>query len=100
MDQRKLESIIFSLTMEKENLLRDLDTLEEKLDDETLSKDEHAVLREDREHLLDAIRDVELDIGVYQEMMDKLALVELETYNENTDGGYDPRYEVFTEGDY
>lgn len=98
MDQHKLESIIFSLTLEKENFLRDLDVLEEMLDDETRSKDERADLREEREHLIDAIKEVDLDIGVYQEMMDKLAFTEI--CYENTDGGYESRYEVLMEGDY
>lgn len=100
MDSRKLESIIFSLTIEKEDLLRYLDRIDNRLNDETISKDEYADLREDREYLLEDIEDVDMDIAVYQEMLDKLSLADLETYNENTDGGYDSRYEVFTEGDY
>jgi hypothetical protein len=45
--------------------------------------------------LLDDISEIDKDIAIYQEMMDKLKYCEEEYV-----GGYDSRYEVFTEGDY
>jgi|688.fasta_scaffold2839197_1 hypothetical protein len=95
MDQRKLESIIFSLTLEKDILLRELNAIEKLLKDTTKTEKEISELKEEQTMLLDDISDIDMDIGVYQEMMDKLGF-----YEEEYTGGYDSRYEVFTEGDY
>lgn len=107
MDQRKLDSILYNLNQEKEYIEIALSQVKSSLEDETISKKERSELEEEIEHLEFELHEVELDIGVYTEMMHKLFPSELGICGYSCDskcmtcsGGYDSRYEVFTEGDY
>ena len=86
MDQRDIESILFNLESDKNDLLSELHEISELLKDE-----------------------LELDIAMYKEMMDKLYPSEIGACGFPCDGrcpqcggseSYDPNSEVFTGGDY
>ncbi len=107
MDQRKIDSILYDLNEEKECISVALEQVKSSLEDKTLSKEEKAQLEEEKENLEYELHEIELDIGVYQEMMHKFFPMELGICGYSCDskcmkcsGGYDSRYEVFTEGDY
>lgn len=107
MDQRKIDSILYELNQEKECIEIALEQYRSSLMDTTLSQKEHSEIKEEIEHLEYELHEVELDIGVYTEMMNKYFPSELGICGYSCDskcmtcsGGYDSRYEVFTEGDY
>jgi peptidoglycan hydrolase CwlO-like protein len=81
--------------LEKDLFLHDLHAVEKRLQDTTKTEQEISELKEEQTMLLDDISEIDKDIAIYQEMMDKLKYCEEEYV-----GGYDSRYEVFTEGDY
>jgi hypothetical protein len=107
MDQRKIDSILYDLNEEKDCISVALEQVKESLKDTTLPKDKRTELEEEKENLEYELHEVELDIGVYTEMMNKFFPMELGICGYSCDskcmkcsGGYDSRYEVFTEGDY
>lgn len=107
MDEREIESIIYSLQDKKEMLLSYLDLTEASLTES--SQEDYYLLLEEKEDLLHEIREIEIDIGVYTEMKDKLYFAEIGACGFPCDGrcpqcggteSYNPLYEVFTGGDY
>lgn len=109
MDEREIESILYALEDRKDVFLHYLDMIEESLRDETHPEGERHTMLEEREDLLHEIREVELDIGVYTEMKNRLYISEIGECGFPCDGrcpqcggtdGYNPLYEVFTGGDY
>ena len=107
MDQRKIDSILYDLNEEKECISVALEQVNSSLKNTTLSNKEKDELEEERNNLEYELHEVELDIGVYQEMMNKFFPSELgicgyscDSHCTTCNGGYDSRYEVFTEGDY
>jgi len=107
MDQRKIDSILYELNEEKECISVALEQYRSSLKDTSLSDEERKQIEEEVGHLEYELREVELDIGVYTEMMNKYFPMELGICGYSCDskcmkcsGGYESRYEVFTEGDY
>lgn len=109
MDERELENILYLLEDRKMVFLQYLDLLESSLQDDTLSPDEHSSLVEERDTMAYELREVELDIGVYTEMKNRLYFSEIGACGFPCDGrcpqcggteSYNPLYEVFTGGDY
>lgn len=109
MDQREIQDILFHLESEKEVLLSAVDEINEVLRSEGKREDEIKDLKEEKDRLEFEIEELDLDIGIYKEMMDKLFPSEIGACGFPCDGlcptcggseSYDPRYEVFTGGDY
>lgn len=109
MDQREIESVLSKLEDEKETLLSEMNEVNELLQDETTPTDDICRLKKEKETLEYEIHEIELDIGVYTEMMDKLYPTEIGACGFPCDGccqqcggneSYNPMYEVFTGGDY
>lgn len=107
MDQRKIDSILYDLNEEKQVIINILEAVERSLNDTTKTEKEREELTEEQLHLKDELHDVEIDIAIYQEMMNKMFPIEIGACGYYCDnqcrsciGGYDSRYEVFTEGDY
>lgn len=108
MDQRDMECHIYALEGERLDLLNYLDKLEVQLEDTTKTEAELEDLKKDKENTLEDIRELERDIAMFQEMLDKLFPQEVGLCGflcdgfcqECKNGGYDPRSEVMTDGDY
>jgi hypothetical protein len=109
MDQREIESILYDLFAEKNILLSELDEVSKLLADETKSPKEIEELKKEKETLDYEIHELELDVGMYTEMMNKLYPSQIGECGFPCDGrcqqcrgseSYDPMYEIFTGGDY
>jgi hypothetical protein len=106
-DPRKLEYMIYDLNEERDDILNLLKELEEKINQET-DQEKLDKLKQEKQDLLDDLHDVDCDIAMYKEMMDKLFPSEIGLCGFSCDGlcqtckggGYDASEEVFTGGDY
>jgi len=109
MDQREIESILLDLEDKKYKLLLEFQEVYELLNDERKTTEELEELTKEKEDIEYDIREIELDIAMYREMMDKLFPSEIGACGFPCDGrcqqcggseSYDPNTEVFTGGDY
>jgi rubrerythrin len=109
MDQREIESILYDLNTKKNDLLLEFQEIYELLNDERKTTEELEELAKEKEDIEYDIREIELDIAMYEEMMDKLFSTEIGECGFPCDGrcqqcggteNYDPMYEVFAGGDY
>lgn len=109
MDQREIDSILFNLESDKNDLLSELDEICELLKDDKKSEKELTELKKEKEDIEYEIHEIELDIAMYKEMMDKLYPSEIGACGFPCDGrcpqcggseSYDPSSEVFAGGDY
>ncbi len=96
MDEREIDWKLYILNEERDNLLSSLEELKIQLKDETKTKEELEKLQSEYNDLIDDIHDIECDIAVYQEMLDKLYL----NHEEEEVHRFDLHDEVFTDGDY
>jgi len=94
MDEREIEWRIYILNEERDTILSSLEELKKQLKDETKTEKELKDLQAEHEDLTDDLHDIDCDIAVYQEMLDKI-------YNTEEDSQrFDLHDEVFTDGDY
>ena len=109
MEIRELEWTLFLLETEKNELITELMSVKGMLKQKLLSTDDRAGLLEEKEELCYEIRECELDIAIYTEMLNALSTSEIGRCGFPCDGNcqacggtesYDPRFEVFTGGDY
>jgi hypothetical protein len=102
MDQRDIESIVNQLEDERRALEDWLSTIIDQL---RIHPDDNELLEEFQNTEFD-IKDIELDIGVYVEMLNKYYQTVVGDCGFPCDGncqscgGYDPRYEIMTAGDF
>jgi len=88
MDEREIEWKIYLLEEERNEILSSLEQVEEDLKKKNKKK-----LEELRNDLLDDLKDIDCDIAMYQEMLDKL-------YYEEEVQRFDLHDEILTGGDY
>jgi hypothetical protein len=109
MDERQLENILYLLEDRKIVFLQYLDMIEGYLQDDTFPQNERSYITEERDTILYELREIELDIGAYTEMKNRLYFSEIGACGVPCDGqcpqcggteSYNPLYEVFTGGDY
>ena len=107
MDERQLDYIISGLTEQVAFLKNAVVEVEELLKDEANTEERKTSLLEEKDIYEFDIRECEIDIAMYTEMMNKLFQSTLGLCGYTCDGqcqtcssGYDPHGEVFTGGDY
>ena len=105
MDERQIQSIIYDLEDEVERINS---LIKEVYEDIEKNPDKKEELEKEKQDLLDDLHDVNCDIAIYKEMMDKLYPAEIGVCGVICDGrcqtcntdGYNALYEVFAEGSY
>jgi len=107
MDERQLDYILYNLTEQVISLKNGLVEVEELLEDEANTDEQKIKLLEEKEDIEYDIRECEIDIAMYTEVMNKLYPRTVGLCGYSCDGqcqqcrsGYDAHDEVFTGRDY
>jgi hypothetical protein len=108
MDQRDCESRIYALEDQRLELLEYLEKVEVQLKNPSNTAIQIEDLKKDKEETEEDIRELERDIAMFREMIDKLFPSEIGNCGfvcdgfctQCANGGYDPHTEIMTDGDY
>lgn len=92
----QLEDIVYELHCEQNELIIYLKKLNEYIADKTATEEQLEELKAERTQVILDIRDIECDISMFNEAINKFYYSELDTLEYT----YQPNYEVFASGEF